>query len=189
MRLSNEIDQNFVKAAVPDGAAELLSFLPSLGTAETMVFGEAVNLPMRVILNTLAAEYRPHSSSAVFTDLWQRDTTSSAFMADVFKRWRARSLTVDGQNSPPVPAPAPAVKPTVQSLRSSMVKKSELQRAGVPPLAPPNKPQSVPTRPSQAQSGAISPQMRQRILEKASAKPQSLGDVKNMLNSAFNRDM
>jgi DNA helicase HerA-like ATPase len=189
MRLSNEIDQNFVKAAVPDGAAELLSFLPSLGTAETMVFGEAVNLPMRVILNTLAAEYRPHSSSAVFTDLWQRDTTSPAFMADVFKRWRARSLTVDGQNSPPVPAPAPAVKPTVQSLRSSMVKKSELQRAGVPPLAPPNKPQSVPARPSQAQSGAISPQMRQRILEKASAKPQSLGDVKNMLNSAFNRDM
>jgi len=34
MRLSNEVDQNFVRAAVPDGAAELLSFLPSLGTAE-----------------------------------------------------------------------------------------------------------------------------------------------------------
>jgi len=31
MRLSNELDQNFVRAAVPDGAAELLSFLPSLG--------------------------------------------------------------------------------------------------------------------------------------------------------------
>jgi len=54
MRLSNELDQNFVRAAVPDGAAELLSFLPSLGTAETMVFGESVNLPMRVILNTLS---------------------------------------------------------------------------------------------------------------------------------------
>ena len=57
MRLSNELDQNFVRAAVPDGAAELLSFLPSLGTAETMVFGESVNLPMRVILNTLEEEY------------------------------------------------------------------------------------------------------------------------------------
>ncbi len=195
MRLSNEVDQNFVRAAVPDGAADLLSFLPSLGTAETMVFGEAVNLPMRVILNTLAAEYRPHSSSAVFTDLWKRDTTSPAFMEDVFKRWRSRSLTVDGQKTPPTAAmPAPA--PTLQSMRSSLARKSELQRAGVPPLVAQNKHGSHQTQPhihqpaaQNSSSGSISPQMRQRILEKATSKPQSLGEVKNMLNSAFNRDM
>ena len=91
MRLSNELDQNFVKAAVPDGAAELLSFLPSLGTAETMVFGESVNLPMRVILNTLAEDYRPHSSSAKFTELWNQEIATPELMDRVYINWRARS--------------------------------------------------------------------------------------------------
>jgi len=100
MRLSNEVDQNFVKAAVPDGAAELLSFLPSLGTAETMVFGESVNLPMRVVLNTLAEEYRPHSSSASFSELWSGAEASEEFMVKVFNQWRTRSITKnDPQNS------------------------------------------------------------------------------------------
>ncbi len=92
MRLGNERDQNFVKAAIPDGAADLLSFLPSLGTAETMVFGEAVNLPMRVILNTLAPERRPHSSSAPFTDLWNRADVTDEFMQGVFENWRTRRM-------------------------------------------------------------------------------------------------
>jgi len=91
MRLGNERDQNFVRAAIPDGAADLLSFLPSLGTAETMVFGESVNLPMRVVLDNLAEERRPHSSSAEFTKLWNKDDVSPAFMANVFESWRTRT--------------------------------------------------------------------------------------------------
>lgn len=91
MRLSNEVDQNFVRAAVPDGAAELLTFLPSLGTAETMVFGEAVNLPMRVLLNNLPEQYRPHSSSASFTELWARDTSTPELMEKVFASWKTRT--------------------------------------------------------------------------------------------------
>ncbi len=92
MRLSNERDQNFVRAAIPDGAGELLSFLPSLGTAETMVFGESVNLPMRVILNNLVPEKRPHSSSAEFSDLWNAGEVSDGFMDEVFASWRTRSF-------------------------------------------------------------------------------------------------
>ncbi|PHR93303.1 MAG: hypothetical protein COA69_05015 [Robiginitomaculum sp.] len=92
MRLSNERDQNFVRAAIPDGAGELLSFLPNLGTAETMVFGESVNLPMRVILNTLPADRLPHSSSAKFTDLWCSGDVSDLFMDEVFESWRTRSF-------------------------------------------------------------------------------------------------
>lgn len=95
MRLTNERDQEFVRAAVPDGARDLLAFLPSLGTAETMVFGEAVNLPMRVILNTLQEDLRPHSSSAEFTKLWSSGDVSDAFMQDVFKNWREREMPGD----------------------------------------------------------------------------------------------
>ena len=185
MRLSNELDQNFVRAAVPDGAAELLSFLPSLGTAETMVFGESVNLPMRVILNTLEEEYRPHSSSAEFTDLWNRPDVSPEFMSTVFDRWRARSLTKTGtQNSSGrLATPQAAVNSARHSLRQ--------QAAANPPQ--PQRPQ--PMAQSVAQPGvrqaitASASQMRQHLQSAAATKPSSLSDVKSMLNTAFNRDM
>jgi len=116
MRLSNERDQNFVRAAIPDGAGELLSFLPSLGTAETMVFGESVNLPMRVVLNTLEESRRPHSSSAAFTDLWNSGEVSPAYMDVIFENWRTRSFDSAGENKPHTPKPAPrAPSPQVQT--------------------------------------------------------------------------
>ncbi len=173
MRLSNEIDQNFVRAAVPDGAAELLSFLPSLGTAETMVFGESVNMPMRVILNTLEEEYRPHSSSAEFTDLWSRPEVSKEFMDTVFKRWRARSL---GKTTAPEVASA---APTSTSAAVQTARMAARRSAAAAPRAP--------VAPAAAPSAAA--QMRQRMQTASAAKPQSLADVKNMLNTAFNRDM
>jgi len=91
MRLSNERDQHFVRAAVPDGAVELLSFLPSLGTAETIVFGESVNLPMRVVLNHLPAELRPHSSSAKFSDQWNKADLTKTQMDMVYDNWQYRA--------------------------------------------------------------------------------------------------
>lgn len=109
MRLTNERDQNFVRAAIPDGAGDLLSFLPSLGTAETMVFGESVNLPMRVILDTLAEDKRPHSSSAEFTDLWTRGEISEEYLVDVFERWRTRNVDGNSQAARKSASAAPAI--------------------------------------------------------------------------------
>ncbi len=176
MRLSNELDQNFVRAAVPDGAAELLSFLPSLGTAETMVFGESVNLPMRVILNNLPAEYRPHSSSAQFTDLWKRDVATPELMSKVFERWRSRSLTPGGEGNSGGP-----VTPTVQQTRAA------LRNRQLPPPAQQQAPQTA-----AEQTSALAAQVRQRLQAKAAAtqsRPQNLSDVKSMLNSAFHKNI
>lgn len=197
MRLSNEVDQNFVKAAVPDGAAELLTFLPSLGTAETMVFGEAVNLPMRVVLNNLPEQYRPHSSSALFTELWQKDTTNAAFMETVFNRWRARSLTPNSSQSnlEQIVNSNPKPQPTVQSTRNNLIRQQANQRANVEAQNPSNYHQRVPQNApnpiasTQNASPSISAAMRHKILEKATSRPQSLSEVKSMLNSAFNRDI
>ncbi len=159
MRLSNELDQNFVRAAVPDGAKELLSFLPSLGTAETMVFGEAVNLPMRVLLNNLAEEYRPHSSSASFTELWAQDTATPQLMEQVYKRWKARSYDIN------TPKPAAPAAPAAQSgIRRGPINVQDTRaalRRQAPPAAAPRA-QPAPT--------------------------QSLGDVKSLLSAAFHRD-
>lgn len=175
MRLSNELDQNFVRAAVPDGAAELLSFLPSLGTAETMVFGESVNLPMRVILNTLEEEYRPHSSSAEFTDLWNRPDVTPEFMETVFDRWRARSLGKNTKQSAPVAASSPQA--AVNSVRHSLRKQVTAATAQAPNSQVPL--QSVAPPATQIRQG----------FKSTAAKPSSLSDVKSMLNTAFNRDM
>lgn len=170
MRLSNEVDQNFVRSAVPDGAAELLSFLPSLGTAETMVFGESVNLPMRVILNTLEEEYRPHSSSAEFTDLWNRPDVTEEFMETVFERWRARSL---GKKK--IEAAPAAVQSVRQTLR---------RQAAAPPATQTLQQNAAPAAPLRPAS-----QMQQRVQNMTAQRPQSLSDVKSMLNTAFNRDI
>jgi ABC-type dipeptide/oligopeptide/nickel transport system ATPase component len=188
MRLSNEMDQNFVRAAVPDGAAELLSFLPSLGTAETMVFGESVNLPMRVILNTLAEEYRPHSSSAQFTDLWKKDIATPELMAKVFDRWRARSFQGNGRA-----ASRPQVS-VVHDARQSLRK--------TPPSAAPaaHRPQAKGVREMQPGSTAqpisdLAAQVRERLRgQKAPTALQqgraaALSDVKSRLNSAFHKNI
>ena len=182
MRLSNELDQNFVRAAVPDGAAELLSFLPSLGVAETMVFGESVNMPMRVILDNLAPEYRPHSSSAQFTDLWKREVATPELMEKVFERWRARSLNPGGASSDAAPR-----TPTVQETRAALRKRTPVQTAApavrtARPAAP---------NPSQ-QSNALAAQVRERLRAKsasAQSRPQTMSDVKSMLNSAFHKNI
>jgi len=197
MRLSNEMDQNFVRAAVPDGAAELLSFLPSLGTAETMVFGESVNLPMRVILNTLAAEYRPHSSSAQFTELWKEDRATPEMMEKVFDRWRARSLNPDGK-SKETTAQVASISDTREVLRQ----RAAARPAAAQPAAPRQsmshpsgavrqtamRPQAAPLQ----QPSALAAQVRERLKAKAAqsgTKPASMADVKSMLNSAFHKNI
>ena len=166
MRLSNEVDQNFVRAAVPDGAQELLSFLPSLGTAETMVFGEAVNLPMRVLLNNLPEEYRPHSSSASFTELWARDTATPQLMDRVYRSWKNRCHDDEASpyaqhGAPAAPTPAAPRRTQRGPLNVQDTRAALRRQAGAPPAAAP------PAQP---------------------AKPQTLQDVKNMLNNAFHRD-
>lgn len=165
MRLSNEIDQNFVRAAVPDGAEELLAFLPSLGTAEAMVFGESVNMPMRVILNTLGEEYRPHSSSAQFTELWSVDKADQDFMARVFDNWRTKNISRDDEEAP----------------RQHVVRSPDNdRRRSVAPVASPY---------SQPSKGGISrQQLRQALPPQGERRGQSIGDVKKILNGAFNRD-
>ncbi len=171
MRLSNEVDQNFVRSAVPDGADELLAFLPSLGTAESMIFGESVNMPMRVVLNTLAEQYRPHSSSAKFTELWEHDLTSPEFMRRVFDNWRTRKV----EASPEGAASAQSV-PTNQRPQQQT---SHLRRPAAAPAHSGNSSLRSAVQKSVA-SAPVSP------LANSPVKKQSLADVKKILNGAFN---
>src|SRR5580658_2619446 len=63
MRLSNDRDHAFIRAAVADTAANFLAFLPSLGTGETFAFGEGVALPTRIKFRQLPANLLPRSET------------------------------------------------------------------------------------------------------------------------------
>ena len=70
MRLANERDQALLRSAVSDAAANLLSFVPSLGTREVLAFGEGVALPTRlrfkeVPVASVAAQRSHHRDRAV----------------------------------------------------------------------------------------------------------------------------
>ena len=70
MRLANDRDQALLRSAVSDAAANLLSFVPSLGTREVLAFGEGVALPTRlrfkeVPVASIAAQRSHHRVRAV----------------------------------------------------------------------------------------------------------------------------
>ncbi len=172
MRLGNERDQRFVRAAIPDGAADLLSFLPSLGTAETMVFGESVNLPMRVILNTLAEDRRPHSSSAPFTELWGAGEISDEYMEEVFNSWRTRKMM--RRNDVNVNAPDKFGQP-------------DLPRKANPKPASKNGGAAI-RQQLAAAAGQLPPPLPNQAVNK-SDNPAANPQIKDMLNRAFNQNI
>jgi len=90
MRLNNERDQAFVKAAMPEGAKGFLDTIPALRNRECIICGEGVSIPFRVSLDTLEENRRPASSDPVFTDLWRQSGGEAEMLGRVIKRWRSQ---------------------------------------------------------------------------------------------------
>jgi uncharacterized protein len=63
MRMATDRDQDLVRAAVSDAAANLLPFLPSLGTREVLAFGPGVALPTRFTFPQLPDDLIPRSEA------------------------------------------------------------------------------------------------------------------------------
>lgn len=88
MRLNNDRDQAFVKAAMPEGARGFLDSIPALRNREIICCGEGVAIPIRVSLDTLAEERRPASEDPVFSELWREHGGEDEIIKRVVKRWR-----------------------------------------------------------------------------------------------------
>ncbi len=89
MRLSHERDQQWVRAALSDGALGLLDALPSLGTAEAIAVGEGISMPMRLAFDELPEDRRPRSATAKFSKSWKEDVgDGQEFLFEVVDRWR-----------------------------------------------------------------------------------------------------
>jgi uncharacterized protein len=90
MRLNNDRDQAFVKAAMPEGARGFLDSIPALRNRECIICGEGVSIPIRVAFDDLEEMKRPASEDPSFSALWNKSGGEEEMVARVVQRWRAQ---------------------------------------------------------------------------------------------------
>jgi hypothetical protein len=100
MRMSNDRDQGLLRSAVSDTAANLFSFVPSLGTREALAFGVAVPLPTRLTFAELPLHLLPKSEAFADSTGLPANGDDINFIASVVERWRG--ATVSGKGSPDI---------------------------------------------------------------------------------------
>jgi DNA helicase HerA-like ATPase len=98
MRLANERDQSLLRSAVSDAAANLLSFVPSLGTREVLAFGEGVALPTRLRFKEVPLHQLPRSEATIATVTSTGSGHDMQFVGAVLERWRGATSSRDGDS-------------------------------------------------------------------------------------------
>ncbi|MCW6531637.1 MULTISPECIES: ATP-binding protein [Sphingomonas] len=88
MRLNNDRDQAFVRAAMPEGARGFLDSIPALSNRECIICGEGVGIPIRVAFDTLEEEHRPASGDPLFSELWSDVGQEEEIIERTVQKWR-----------------------------------------------------------------------------------------------------
>jgi hypothetical protein len=129
MRMTNERDQSLLRSAVADTAANLLAFLPSLGTGEALAFGEGVALPTRLKFKQLPDNLLPKSETVNLGEVAATSGKSPHSLASVVERWRGRigeqpSLQrPGGETASPALAPVEPGQPALDPNRFRLLKR------------------------------------------------------------------
>ena len=174
MRMSNELDQEIVKAAISDAAASLLDFLPSMSTGEAIAFGEGIALPGRIRFDRLPEHALPKGDSARFSHQWSKDISDTNFLNDVVTRWRgggemaseALKAGIIGVNREPVggnhfgtplpPAPSTNATEGLASVEPSRHLTPQSAPTGVIPATATSRTSQTPTQPIRRSTSAKS---------------------------------
>jgi DNA helicase HerA-like ATPase len=93
MRMANDRDQALLRSAVTDAAANLLAFVPSLGTREVVAFGEGVPLPARMTFKALPSYLVPKSEAVGRSASSSDPAAGREFVRGVVERWRGAALS------------------------------------------------------------------------------------------------
>ncbi|MBR2537642.1 MAG: ATP-binding protein [Hyphomicrobium sp.] len=99
LRMANDKDQAIVQSAVSDTGSGLLEFLPSLGQREAIAFGDGMSLPVRIKFDELPKNCLPRSSTARFSEKWQKSMGDEGFLEQVVDRWRMSGIGSGGDMS------------------------------------------------------------------------------------------
>jgi hypothetical protein len=97
MRMANDRDQALLRSAVSDAAANLLDFVPSLGTREVVGFGEGIPLPARLTFKALPADLLPRSEAVGRAAPELEIRSGPEFVRSVVERWRGAALGRKGR--------------------------------------------------------------------------------------------
>jgi len=113
MRMTNDADQALLRSAVSEAAANLLSFLPSLGAQEAIGIGEGMPLLARLTFSTLPPDEIPRSDSGARGE-GRRSSDRREVVRSAIERWRrattSHAATAPG-SEPAAAAPNPPVTP------------------------------------------------------------------------------
>jgi uncharacterized protein len=90
LRLTNPLDQNYVKRLVPDTFASFTDVLPSLRQGEALVVGEAVPMPMRIQIDFPDPE--PDSSDIKFYEKWKQSDAKTKIEEVVTRWWKQEKV-------------------------------------------------------------------------------------------------
>lgn len=112
MRLANDRDQALLRSAVSDAAANLLSFVPSLGTREVLAFGEGVALPTRLRFKELSQQQLPRSEATIASVSASAAGHDLAFVGSVLSRWRGATTHREAHANDPVISDKPIPRTT-----------------------------------------------------------------------------
>src|SRR6476469_3873953 len=123
MRLANDRDQALLRSAVSYAAANLLPFVPSLGTREVLAFGEGVALPTRLRFKEVPVHQLPRSEATIASVPSVTAGHDMHFVSAVLDRWRGATSNRDTPNDPGIgdrpaarimtPVKAPMLQPSM----------------------------------------------------------------------------
>jgi hypothetical protein len=82
-----------VRSAVSDAAANLLAFVPSLGTREVLAFGEGVALPTRLKFKQLPDNLIPQSQAVINASTDPSSAMTEDFIDSIIDRWRGATMS------------------------------------------------------------------------------------------------
>lgn len=177
MRMTNERDQEIVKAAISDAATSLLEFIPSMRDREAIAFGEGMALPGRIHFDSLPEHALPRRGAAAFSDQWTKEITNTDFINSVVARWRAssapesRSDLSTSENLEEVVSEESIIDETPEQSESQKIARAleEFDRRNQSEARDPNDhlPERISARMKEAQEHAGDPENSPRIPENA----------------------
>jgi DNA helicase HerA-like ATPase len=124
MRLANDRDQALLRSAVSDAAANLLSFVPSLGTREVLAFGEGVALPTRLRFKEVPPHQLPRGEATIATVPSVSAGHDMHFVSAVLERWRGATSQRDTPNAPNDPVAERPIPRTLSPVEAPMLQPS-----------------------------------------------------------------
>jgi len=85
MRLTNPVDQNYVRKLLPDSLGGIIDILPSLHQGDALLVGDSIVLPSIVTIDRCEPE--PSSSDIPYWSLWKEEWKDVAFEA-ICQKWK-----------------------------------------------------------------------------------------------------